>query len=92
MGHPRPLFQLFSSFQTNVTILRSNKCEKSPSSMRHWALNSQPLEHESPHITTTLNKLVFLNGPFPASFSLFLSFQNTVDSKQMFNIDINFCQ
>ena len=28
----------------------------------------------------------FLNGPFPASFSLFLSFQYTVDSKQLFNI------
>ena len=27
-----------------------------------------------------------------ASFSLFLSFQHTVDSKQMFNIYINFCQ
>ena len=29
----------------------------------------------------------FLNGPFPASFSLFSSFQNTVDSKQMFDIN-----
>ena len=32
----------------------------------------------------------FLNGPFPASFSLFLSFQYTVDSTQMFNIKF-FC-
>ena len=30
---------------------------------------------------------VFLNGPFPASFSLLLSFQYTVDRKQMFNIN-----
>ena len=30
---------------------------------------------------------VFLNGPFPASFSLFSSFQYTVDSIQMFNIN-----
>ena len=29
------------------------------------------------------------NGPFPSSFSLFLSFQYTVDSKQMFN---KFCR
>ena len=29
----------------------------------------------------------FLNGPFPASFSLFSSFQYTVDRKQMFNIN-----
>ena len=28
----------------------------------------------------------FKNGPFPASFSIFSSFQYTVDSKQMFNI------
>ena len=28
----------------------------------------------------------FKNGPFPASFSLFSSFQYTVDSKQMFNV------
>ena len=27
------------------------------------------------------------NGPFPASFSLFSSFQYTVESKQMFNIN-----
>ena len=36
---------------------------------------------------------VFLkNGPFSASFSLFWSFQYTVDSKQMLTIYINFCQ
>ena len=29
----------------------------------------------------------FLNGPFLSSFSLFLSFQYTVDSKQMFDIN-----
>ena len=32
-------------------------------------------------------KSLFFNGPSPASFSLFSSFQYTVDSKQMFNID-----
>ena len=31
--------------------------------------------------------LFFSNGPFPASFSVFSSFQYTVDSKQMFNIN-----
>ena len=30
---------------------------------------------------------LFFKGPFPASFSLFSSFQYTVDSKQMFNIN-----
>ena len=27
MGHPRPLFHLFSSFRTNITILTTNICE-----------------------------------------------------------------
>ena len=31
--------------------------------------------------------LFFLNGPFPASFSLVSSFQYTVDSKQIFAND-----
>ena len=40
------------------------------------------------HIVSNLiNLLFFLKGPFPASFSLFSSFQYTVDSKQMFNIN-----
>ena len=28
IGHPRPLFRLFESFQTNITIFTTNKCEK----------------------------------------------------------------
>ena len=52
MGHPRPLFHLFSSFQTNITIFTTNICEKCPSSIRCWDSNPQPLEHESPPITT----------------------------------------
>ena len=32
-------------------------------------------------------KVIFLNGQFPASFSLFSSFQYTVDSTRMFNIN-----
>ena len=27
IGHPRPLFNLFSSFQTNITIFKINVCE-----------------------------------------------------------------
>ena len=30
---------------------------------------------------------IFLNGPYPAIFFFFSSFQYTVDSKQMFNIN-----
>ena len=33
------------------------------------------------------SNLFLKNGPFPASFSLFSSFQYTVDSKQMFDIN-----
>ena len=53
MGQPRPLFHLFLSYQTHITIFTVNKCEKCPSSIRCWDSNSRPLEHESPPITTT---------------------------------------
>ena len=45
-------FHFFSSFQTSITILTKNKCEKCPSSTWCWDSNSQLLEHESPTITT----------------------------------------
>ena len=46
-------FRLFSSFQTNIiAIFTTNKCEKFPSSKQCWDSNPQPLEHESPPITT----------------------------------------
>ena len=36
-------------------------------------------------------KVFFKKGPYPVFFSLFSSFQYTVDNNQMFNININFC-
>ena len=48
----RPLFRLFSSFQTNITIFTTNVCEKCPSSTWCWDLNPQPSDLESPPITT----------------------------------------
>ena len=54
MGQPRPLFNLFSSFQTHITIFTTNKCEKCTSSIQYRDSNSQPLEHESHPITTRL--------------------------------------
>ena len=64
MGQPRPLLRLFSTFQSNITISTTNKCEKCPSSKRRWDSNPRPLEHESPPITTRPglppNKLIFL--------------------------------
>ena len=39
------------------------------------------------HLINLCFHCFFLNGPFPASFSLFSSFRYTVDSKQMFNIN-----
>ena len=45
--HPRPLFNLFSSFQTQITNFTTNgNVNKCPSSIWCWDSNSQPLEHE----------------------------------------------
>ena len=52
MVHSWPLFNLFSSFQTNITMFTTNLCEKCPSSIRCWDSNSRPSEHGSPPITT----------------------------------------
>ena len=60
LGHPRNLFSLFSSFQTNITIFTTNKCGKSPSSRRCWDSNPRPLEHESPPLTTSLGSYLSL--------------------------------
>ena len=53
MGQPRPLFCLFSSFQTNITNFTTNmNVKKCPSSIRRWDSNSQPSDYESPPLTT----------------------------------------
>ena len=108
MGHPRPLFYLFSSFQTHYKFYSKDVCEnkdvcekmsiqytvpgfelificfrlfkpianfsikkyvkKCPSSIRCQDLNSRPLEHDSPPITTkpglTKNFCKVLNRTF----------------------------
>ena len=51
-GPSRPLFYIFSSFQTNITIFTTNKCDNCPYSIRWWDSNPQPLDHESPPIAT----------------------------------------
>ena len=48
---PGLFFRLFSSFQTNIAIFTAYKCEKCPSSIRHWDSNPPPLEHETPPLT-----------------------------------------
>ena len=50
--HSRPIFNLYSYFQTNMTIFTTNVCEKCPSSIRFWYLNPRSWKHESPPITT----------------------------------------
>ena len=53
MGQPRPLFNLFLSFQTHITNFATNRyVKKYPSSIHCWDSNAQPLEHESTPITT----------------------------------------
>ena len=51
MGHSRPLFNLFSSFQTNIIIFTTNIGEKSSSSVCCWDFNLRPSRHEYPPIT-----------------------------------------
>ena len=51
-GPTHTSFHVYLSFQTNITILTTNKCENCPSSIRHWDLNSQPSDSESPPLTT----------------------------------------
>ena len=53
MGQPRPLFCLFSSFQTNITNFTTNmNVKKCPSSIWRWDSNSQPSDYQSPPLTT----------------------------------------
>ena len=49
---PGLFFNLLSSFQTQIKILQQMNVKKCPSSIRCRDSNSQPLEHESPTITT----------------------------------------
>ena len=51
MDQSRPLFRLFSSFQTNISIFTTKICENIPSSSCCWDSNTRPSWHESPTIT-----------------------------------------
>ena len=46
MVQTRYLFHFFLSFQTNITILTTNKCKKYPSSIRCRDSNSQPSDYD----------------------------------------------
>ena len=69
LNQPRPLFHLFSCFQS---IFTTNIYEKCPSSIQCRDSNSRPLEHESPPVTTRPELLPSFNylyhhifrGPF----------------------------
>ena len=59
MGHARPLFRLFLSFQTNNTIITANKCEKCPSSdSRLRELECSLPRHKVPCVTTLVTTLL----------------------------------
>ena len=51
-ANPGLFLYLFLSFQTTLQILQHINEKKCPSSILCWDSNSQPLEHESPPITT----------------------------------------
>ena len=51
-GPIQPFIHLFPSFQTQITIFTTKKCERCQSSIWCQDSNSRPLEHKSPPITT----------------------------------------
>ena len=51
MVHSRPLFRLFLSFQTNITIFTPKICDKCPFSIRGWDSNPRPSKRESTPVT-----------------------------------------
>ena len=53
LNKPSPAsFFVYFQLRKQTTIFTTNKCEKCPSSKWHWDSNTQPLEHESPPLTT----------------------------------------
>ena len=64
--------------------------KKYPSSIQSWDSNPQPLEYESPPITTRQGLLsfigYFLNGPIPASFSVHFCLFNIIQFKFKFKL------
>ena len=52
MGYSQPLFAYFRLFKPTLQFLQQINVKKYPSSIQCWDLNPQPLEHESPPITT----------------------------------------
>ena len=50
-----------------------------------WNSNCRGIKVTIQGLNYDQRSVFFLNGPFPASFSLFLSFLQTVNSKKMFN-------
>ena len=76
------------------TIITSLRSQFMPAKLRSKCFNGQRLILRNlfflnSHLRAryALNTSVFKNGPSPTSFSLFSSFQYTVDSKKMFNIN-----
>ena len=57
MGHLRPLFNLFSFFQTHYKFYKKCVFEKCPFRILCRNSNSQPLEHGSPPINTRPGRL-----------------------------------
>ena len=77
MGHPRPLYHLFSYYQTNFRSLTTIVCGKilCPSGIRRRDSNPQPLEHES---TKPLNQ-----GSRPAAYNLGCFFLTSLSTQEL---------
>ena len=61
MGQPRLFFIYFRRFQHTLQFLQQIIVKKCPSSIWCQDSNSQPLEHESPPITTRPGLFVLLS-------------------------------
>ena len=90
MGQPRPLFHLFSSFQTRYKFCNKYVNEKRPSSIRCQDSNSRLLEHESPPITTRPGLVIVYNFR-RTKLNLNLDRRLLVESKKPRNVSFEGC-
>ena len=60
----------FSSFQTNVTVLTTNKCEKCPSSIQCWDSNPRPRSYHNHYTRAPALRWIFYVAHVQVFFSV----------------------
>ena len=90
MGHPRPLYHLFSVFSSKQNFFKQIDVKKYPCSICRLGFNSQPSDYESLPVTTR-------PGLPPKFGHLLLNVAMNVDlcyfplNDALFTVSINFC-